>query len=331
MKAVWYDTKGPASEVLTFGEIEDPKPGPGEVLVRLATSAIIPLDVAMRAAGRGPMAFPRIIPHNDGAGIIEAAGAGVPSSRVGERVWIWGAQWQRAFGTAAELVALPLNRVYPLPDHTSFAEAACFGSPSLTAYYGVFSEGPVTGKSVLVTGGAGRVGNYAIQFAKRGGATVIATVSSAEKGEAATTAGADHVIDYRIEDVAARVKEFTGDQGVNRIVEIDFGANLAVSAAILKTFGVIVTYASHRMPEPSYPFYALQNAQATIHHMSAHNLDDDVKAKAFDYLGRELEAGGLYHAIGARLPLAETAAAQEAVERGSFGAVIVEVNADASA
>ena len=330
MRAVWYEEQGTAADVLTYGEMDDPNPEPGEVLVRIAVSSVRPHDTWHRAIGRWPKNYSRIIPHSDGAGVIEATGGGVPESRIGERVWIWGGAWRRPFGTAAELVALPIDRVYPLPDNMSFAEGSCLAGPGITAHYGIFADGPVTGQTIFITGGAGRAANYAIQFAKHDGATIISTVSGKEKADMAAAAGADHIINYRTEDVTARVMELTGGEGVDRIFEVNFGANLPVSVEIIKEFGVITPYDSVGDPEPGYPFNRFQRKQVTIHHISALNLREDLKTRALGYIAKEIKGGWLQHNIGLRLPLSETVAAHEAVEAGTLGAVVIEVGANAS-
>src|SRR5690348_5866957 len=181
MRAAWYERNGAARDVLTVGEMPDPVAGPGEVVVRIHASGVNPSDVKSRQGTRGPMAFPRVIPQSDGAGIIAAVGEGVAASQIGQRVWVYNAQWQRPFGTAAELVALPASMAVPLPEGVGFAEGACLGIPASTAHHAVFADGPVARKTVLVTGAAGGVGHYAIQLARWGGARVLATASSEEK------------------------------------------------------------------------------------------------------------------------------------------------------
>ena len=180
MRAAWYEKNGGAAEVLRLGEMPDPEPGPGEVRVRVAASGLNPTDVKARAGSR-PMGFPRIIPHQDGAGVIDRVGPGVPASRLGERVWVYIVQWQRPFGTAAEYVCVPAPRAITLPANLTFAEGACLGIPGVTAHRCLFADGPIEGQTVLVTGGAGAVGHYAVQLAKWSGARVITTVSSGEK------------------------------------------------------------------------------------------------------------------------------------------------------
>ncbi|MDP7386367.1 MAG: NADPH:quinone reductase, partial [Nitrospinota bacterium] len=235
MRAGWYEKQGPAGEVIQVGEMAAPEPGAGEVRVRLAVSGVNPSDAKNRLGARGPMKFPRVVPHSDGAGEIDRVGPGVDPARAGERVWVFNGQWDRPFGTAAEFIALPAGQAVRLPEGVTDAEGACVGIPGMTAHRCVFADGPVQGKTVLVTGGAGAVGHCAVQLAKWGGASVIATVSSDEKAERARGAGgavgggADHVVNYRTENVAERVRELTGGEGVDRIVEVDFGGNLEAS------------------------------------------------------------------------------------------------------
>ncbi len=209
MRAAWYEKNGPAAEVLHLGEIETPKPGPGEVRVKLKTSGVNPSDVKTRAGTARKIAFPRVIPQSDGAGEIDMVGEGVAPSRVGERVWTWNAQWKRPFGTAAEYIVLPANQAVRLPDAISFEAGACFGIPALTAWHAIDLAGTGSGSTLLIAGGAGAVAHYAIQFAKARGATVITTVSSAAKAKLARDAGADHTIDYKTENVGERVMALT--------------------------------------------------------------------------------------------------------------------------
>src|SRR5215467_7574049 len=197
MRAAYYDANGPAARVLHLGEVATPEPGPGEVRVRLAASGVNPSDVKSREGRTRKIAFPRVIPHSDGAGVIDKIGAGVPQTRLGERVWTWNGQWKRPFGTAAEYITLPQSQAAKLPDAISFEAGACLGIPALTAWHAVDIAGTAKGTTLLVAGGAGAVAHYAIQFAKARGATVITTVSSPEKAQVARTAGADHTIDYK--------------------------------------------------------------------------------------------------------------------------------------
>jgi NADPH2:quinone reductase len=326
MKVVWYEGFGPAGDVLVHGDMAAPEPGAGEVLVRLHASGVNPSDVKLRTGARpgSVMAFPRIVPHSDGAGVIEAVGAGVDAARIGQRVWIWNGQWRRPNGTAAEYVALPAGQAVFLPGTTSFNEAACFGIPAMTAWMAVLGDGPVEGQTVLVTGGAGTVGRYAIQMARLAGAQVITTVSGAEK--AAHAGPADHVINYREEDVADRVMEITGGRGVERIVEVDFGANLAVTEKVIAARGTIASYASAADMTPSIPFYPLMFKNTRLWMLIVYMLDPAMRLRGEAKLTEWLEAGALSHAVAMTFPLAGTADAHRAVEAGEkLGSVVVEI------
>ena len=265
------------------------------------------------------MAFPRVIPHQDGAGLSERVGAGVPERRVGERVWIYEAQWQRPFGTAAGYAVVPAANAVGLPEGTSLEEGACLGIPAMTAHRCVFADGPVSGQTVLVAGGAGAVGYYAVQLAKWGGATVIATVSSPEQAALVRAAGADHTILRKTEDVAARVGAITGapdGRGVHRIVEVAFGANLATDLAVLAPNGVIAAYASDDEREPRVPFYPLLMLDATARFVLVYVMPKAAHEAAAEDITRLLEAGQLRHAIARRFSLDEIVAAHEAMEEG---------------
>ena len=327
MRAAWYERNGAARDVISVGEIETPRARPGEVRVRLATSGVNPSDVKRRSGWGGQqIAFARVVPHSDGAGVIDQVGPGVPESRLGERVWVYNGQWKRPFGTAAEYIAVPAAQAIRLPENTDAAAGACLGIPGMTAHRCVFADGPVSGQTVLVTGGAGSVGFYAVQLAKWGGATVITTVSSDAKAEQTAAAGADHVLNYRAEDVAGRVHELTDGRGVDRIVDVDFGANLATSRAILRPGGVIASYASMGVPEPTLPFYPLMFLNATIRLVFVYEAPGPALAQAAADLTACLEAGALRHLIARRFPLDEIAAAHEAVESGQMiGNVVVDV------
>ncbi|WP_372625070.1 NADPH:quinone reductase [Falsiroseomonas sp.] len=316
MKAAWYERNGAAREVLVVGEMPTPSPGPGEVLVRLATSGVNPSDWKTRAGSR-PMVAPRVIPHSDGAGVIEAVGAGVDRARIGERVWIWNGQWKRAFGTAAECIALPAAQAVRLPDNTSFEAGACLGIPALTAWRAVQTDGGVAGQTVLVAGGAGAVGHYAIQMAKLLGAgSVIATASSPEKAAHARAAGADEVIDYRMENVAEVVKQLTGGRGVDRVVEVDLAANAALLPQIVARDGFCACYGSGSRETP-LPFGPMILSGAAIRFFIVYELSPAAREAGLAQLTGWLEQGRLRHAVGAVMPLDHIVEAHEAVERGS--------------
>jgi len=327
MLAAWYEKNGPAAEVLQVGELPVPEPGPGEVRVRVVASGLNPTDVKSRAGSR-PMGFPRIVPHQDGAGIIEEVGAGVPASRVGERVWLVTVQWQRPWGTAAEYTVVPAALAVTLPANTGFPEGACLGIPAVTAHRCLFADGPIDGQTVLVTGGAGAVGHYAVQLAKWAGAKVIATVSTREKAVLAAEAGADHLVNYRTDDAAAQILELTGGAGVDRIVDVDFGANLAVSAKVIKTNGTIAAYASMGESEPRLPFYALMARNAVIRPVLIYTMPVRARDEATRDVVRLVEAGRLIHQIGARFPLDRIVEAHQAQESGKItGNIVVDVSA----
>ena len=323
MKAVYYERQGSPAEVLQVGELPTPEPGAGEVRVRVHASGVNPSDTYGRSGRFGGMSFARVIPHRDGAGVIDAVGEGVPRERVGERVWVFEATWNRPGGTAAEYTVVPARRAVRLPDSMSFPEGACVGVPILTAHRAVFVAGPVTGKTVLVTGGAGSVGRYAVQWARWGGAqTVLATVSSDQKASLARAAGADHAIDYKQEDVAERVKALIGK--VDHIAEVDFGGNLATTLAILAPNGSLAGYASRGNQEPGVPFRALMSLNATVHAILVYSMPEQAKQQAIDDLARA--AGSLRHNIAATYSLEQTAEAHAAVEAGSLvGHAVVEL------
>ena len=327
MRAVWYEKQGAAADVLRLGDMERPEPGPGEVRVRLAASGVNPVDCKRRRGGRGAMDGPRVVPHFDGAGVVDALGEGVDGRRLGERVWIYQAQWGRAMGSAAEAIALDAALAVRLPDNSGFDEGACLGIPAMTAHRCVFADGPVTGQTVLVTGGAGAVGRYAVQFAALGGARVIATVSSAEKAAVARAAGAHEVLDYKSEDVAERIKEITGGAGVTRIVEVEFGGNLETSLAVIADHGVIASYASDAVLEPALPFYRLAYANLTVRPVLVFAMPEDAKLRAIADITRWAESGELSHHMGPRFALEDCAAAHAAVEAGANGKVIIEIAA----
>ena len=257
MKAAWYENIGAAAEVLQVGETSDPTPNVGEVLVEIKSSGLNPSDVKTRAGARGELQFPQVIPHSDGGGVITAVGEGFDEKRIGERVWIWNGAFGRACGTCAEMIALPSEQAVSLPEGTSFEAAACMGIPASTAYYGMLCDGSVENQTVLVTGGAGAVGYYGIQLAKWSGASVITTVSGDEKAAVANDAGADLIINYRDEDVVAAINDFTNGEGVDRILEVEFGGNLETSKQIIKPNGTIASYGSVASMEPTLPFYDL--------------------------------------------------------------------------
>ena len=327
MRAVTYTRTGPAREVLTLEEIETPSAGPGEVRVKLSWSGVNPSDVKTRAGVRSTtLPFPRITPHSDGAGVIDQVGEGIDPDLIGQRVWTWNAAWARAEGTAAQYVTLPARQAMPLPDGIPDDVGACLGIPALTAWHAVHTDGGVAGKRVLVSGGAGAVGNYVVQMAKLAGAAqIIATVSSDEKAALAKEAGADAVLNYKTQDIVAAALNLTGGNGVDRIIEVDFGANAAKDIAMLKAEGDIVVYGSGT-PEIAVPFAPSILKNIRLRFFIVYNLSPTDRAAALDGLTALLESGALMHNIAARLPLERIAEAHELVESGkAVGNVVLSV------
>jgi NADPH2:quinone reductase len=327
MRAAYYESIGAAADVIRVGERPTPEPHATEVRIRLHTSGVNPSDVKTRAGTRGPLAYPYVIPHSDGAGIIDAVGTSIDPARIGERVWTWNAAWRRQFGTCAEFVCLPTAQAVPLPPATDFAAGACLGIPAMTACHAALGDGSLRGQTVLVTGGAGAVGHYAIQFAKWSGARVIATVSGEAKSRHAADSGADLVVNYRDTDVVAAIKEWTGGAGVDRIVEVEFGGNLAVSNQVLKIGGVIAAYGSTAVPTPQLPFYPMMFNHTSLHFIVVYALTAAQRRRACALIAEALAAGALSHSVAARFALGDTALAHAAVESGSvIGNVVVDID-----
>ena len=326
MRAIWYDQQGPAREVLQLGERDIPTPGRNEALIRVEASGINPSDVGMRGGRAGPMAFPRIGPHSDGAGIIEAVGPNAPQSLIGKRVWFYNGQRNgRAFGSGAQYIELDVDLISPLPDDVTFAQGATLGIPGMTAHRCVFLAGPVQGRTVLVTGGAGAVGHYAVQLAAWAGATVIATVSSPEKAGRARAGGAAHVINYRTDDVAAAVRDLTGGEGVDHMVDVDFGGNLAMTLKAVKANGSIAVYATRGDAAPPVPAGELMRKNLTIAGMVLPQSPHEARRRAQADISRWIATGRRLLSVAAAFPLDQAATAHEAVERGDkVGTVVVE-------
>jgi NADPH2:quinone reductase len=326
MIAAFYERKGSAREVLAVGEVPDPEPGPGEVRVRIAVSAVNPTDTKARRGAKGnvTMPFPRIVPHQDGAGTIDRVGAGVPQERVGQRVWLYEAQWQRPFGTAAQFATVPQEQAVPLPDGVSFEEGACLGIPAITAHACLFSDGDISGKTVLVAGGAGAVGYYALQLARLSGARVVVTVGSPEQESLVRAAGIEEVLDRRDRGLNQRILRVTQGRGIDRIVEVAFGGNLPLDVEVLAPGGVIAAFASDAEPEPPLPFWALLLKNATIRFVLVYLVSRKAHLAAVRDLTAYLRSGRLRHSIARRFPLSQIAAAHEAMEAGHLnGKVLV--------
>ena len=318
MKAAYFTAYGPARQVLRVGELPDPQPAAGEVRVRVRFSGINPSDCNRRSGARDRSDYPLIVPHSDGSGEIDAVGPGVSESRIGESVWIWSAQRGRAYGTAAEYVALPSERAVPLPKGVTFEAGACFGVPAMTAYFSLFADGPLANRDVLVTGGAGAVGIYALQFANAAGAaSLVATVSSDAKAQVAADAGAPVIVNYKSESVAVRVMQASAGRGVDRISEVDFGGNLRTTLAVMKPSCAIGAYASRGNPEPTLPFYPLLFNNIVVRFIQCHAMPKDLRAAGVRDLTLWCEQGRLKHPATKVLPLEDVATAHELVEQGA--------------
>ncbi len=318
MLAGWYERPGPALEVIETGYLPVPEPGPGEVLVRLHASGINPSDYKKRGNTKAAMEFPRIIPHSDGAGVIEAAGPGITDFHTGDRVWTFNAQWQRPQGTAAQYIALPATQVSRLSPNTSFEQAACLGIPAMTGCRAIFMDGPVDQRWVYVPAASGRVGAYALQFAKWGGARVIASTGSAERAAIARDLGADHVIvRSTTKDVADEILNITDGYGVDRIAEVEFGGNMELNARILAQDGVIASYASAHVPKAEITVSPRRARNMSIHFIFVYMLNAGAISETCELVNRADREGALHHRIAATFPLEQLAQAHSAAETQS--------------
>ena len=325
MKAAWFEQFGSAADVLQIGELERPEPAPGEVRVRLACSGVNPSDVKKRMGSmpalldEGP-----VIPHSDGAGEIDAVGEGVDPGRVGQRVWVYQAQHGRRLGTAAEYVCVEDRRAPQLPDNTSFSVGACIGIPVMTAHRCVLADGPVAGQTLLVTGGAGRVGHYAIQWASLAGARVIATASQPEDAQACREAGAIAVVNHREADWGRQVVDAAGGEKVDRVIDVEFGANLDQVLDCVRVSGTIVTYGSAQVMEPALPFYRMMFMDLVLRMVIVYDMPEVAKNLAIQDIQRCLAADELQHRIAREWSLDEIVSAHEMIEQGGFrGCVVV--------
>lgn len=326
MRAATYTELGAAADVLQVGEVDTPEPGPGEIRVQLHTSGVNPSDWKARLRGRGgAIPFPQIIPHSDGAGVVDAVGEGVDDTRIGQRVWVMNGQWKRPFGTAAQYIVLPEKYVIALPDGADIAEAACFGIPFLTAQRAVTFDGDIAGQTILVAGGAGAVGHHAIQIAKYKGARVLTTVSSPEKADYVLAAGADEAINYRSEDVAARVEALTDGRGADRIIELNLSANAPLYGRILAPGGTVIVYGTDE-PVASVPAQDFIVRGAVLKWFIVYELADADRDAGVVDLNRMLADGALTTTIAARFSLDDIAAAHEMVEAAKhIGNVVLDI------
>ena len=330
MKAAWYERQGPASDVLQVGDRPTPEAGAGEVRIRVRASGVNPGDVKKRSDQFGTgMAFPRVIPHSDGAGVIDQAGEGVEASRVGERVWCFGAQSYRPFGTAAEYVVVPADQAVPLPDSVSFEQGSCLGIPGITAHRAVHVAGAVTDRTLLIQGGAGAVGRCAVGLARLAGAKVIATVRAADDADIAVVAGAHHVVvtkDVDAVGVVESVKAYAPD-AVDHIVEVAFHANIDIDEQLLKLGGSIAAYATGA-PTPTIPFWPLVFKNIRVYFLGSDDFPMDAKLSAARALNSALQGDWPGYDIDVTVPLGAIAEAHELVEKRKVaGRVVVTLDA----
>ena len=324
MHACWFDSFGAASEVLILGEQPKPQPASGEVLVRMHTTGVNPSDVKKRAG-----AFPNlldegpVIPHSDGAGVIESVGEGVSSQRIGERVWVYQAQFARRFGSAAEYLAIDASRAATLPGNTTFETGACLGIPVMTSHRCVFVDGPVEAQTVLITGGAGRVGYYAIQWAKQAGARVIATASNDADRATCESVGADIVINHREANWGDSLLSATGGDKVDHVVDVEFGANLPEVLKLIRTGGSIATYSSSQVKEPQLPFLQMMYLDLTLHMVIVYAIPEAAKQAAIADINKKLAKDELQHRIAHVLEFDEMVRSHELIEQGGFGGSVV--------
>jgi len=312
MKAAWYEKQGRARDVLVVGEMPDPVPAAEEVRIRIAASGINPGDIKKRenAFGYG-MPYPRVIPHSDGAGRVDQVGKGVSSEWMGRSVWCYGAQSYRPFGTAAELTAVPVDQIAPLPDNVSMEQGACLGIPGITAHRAVHVAGPVNGRTVLVQGAAGSVGLCAVQLAHFAGARVTGSVRSSSDESTARNAGAHDVV-LSDNQLVARVRALV-PEGVDHIVEVAFGANIGADVDLLKPGGSIACYATDNAA-PTIPFWQMVFKNVRVFFLGSDDFPKEAKSQAARDLTAALGAGWPGFEIGERIPLADIARAHELEE-----------------
>jgi len=325
MRAAFYSEQGPARDVLRVGQQPTPEPGLGEVRVKLRTSGVNPSDWKVRRGGFGrPLMAPLIIPHSDGAGDVDMVGAGL-ADRVGERVWVWNAQWKRPFGTAAEYIVLPAAQAVYLPDKVDYAVGACLGIPALTAIQAIRLAKADPGSTVLIAGGAGSVGHYAIQLAKLRGTRVITTVSNDAKAAHARAAGADEVINYRTEDVGERVRTLTDGRGVDAVIEVDLSRNARLYPSVLRPHATVVIYGMSANESTLPSLWLMQNS-VTLRFFLLYELSAADRAAGIAELTDLLKHGRLVHTVARRLPLESIAEAHDLVEHGDvIGNVVLDV------
>lgn len=324
MKAAWFEKFGSAEQVIQVGEQPKPVVALGQVLVKLATSGVNPSDVKKRA-GASPSLLDDglVIPHSDGAGVIESVGLGVPEDRVGQRVWVYQAQYGRRLGTAAEYVVLDSNRAVHLPDNTEFSVGACLGIPVMTAHRCVYADGDISGQVVLVTGGAGRVGYYAIQWALIAGAEVIATASNDADRDTCLALGASAVVNHREADWGKQVLIASQGKRVDRVIDVEFGANLPQILNCIATSGVVATYSSTQVKQPSLPFIDMMFMDLTLRMILVYAMPESAKQQAIEAITEALQTGKLQHRIAHKVTLDQITEGHKLVEHGGFGGCVI--------
>ncbi|MFD3309732.1 NADPH:quinone reductase [Streptomyces sp. NPDC058694] len=324
MLASWYDRQGPAADVLHVGELPDPEPGPGDVRVRVSVSGINPGDTKKRRGWLGSsMPYPRVIPHSDSAGVIDKVGDGVDARRVGQRVWTYGAQSYRPFGTAAQYTVVPDQQAVPLPDHLGDELGASLGIPGITAHRAVFADGPVDGRIVLVHGVLGGVGSLAAQLARWGGATVIGTVRRGGDLDRVDPAAIPHAVALDADDPAAEIRAYAPD-GVHRVVEVSLSANADLDNEVTALDAVIAAYGTHA-DRTELPFWPLLFNNVTVRLLGSDDFPAPAKRQAARDLTAAAAAGALTVGVGDRFPLEDIAKAHDRVDAGGRGRVLVTV------
>jgi NADPH:quinone reductase len=322
MLAAWYDRHGAAADVLQIGELPDPEPAAGEVRVRLAVSGVNPGDTKKRAGWlNNPMPFPRVVPHSDGAGVIDAVGTGVAATRVGQRVWVYGAQSYRPFGTAAQMTVVPDNQAVAVPDAISDELGASLGIPGITAHRCVFGDGPVAGMRMLVHGVLGAVGSMAAQLARWKGATVVGTVRHTEDVEQVDPTVCESVIALDGPNPVQAVRDIAAD-GVDRVIEVSLSANIDLDMAVVANDAVVAAYAS-RADRPEVPFWPLLFANTTLRMMGSDDFSASAKAMAVQDLTTAASLGLLLPVVAARYELADIALAHDHVDAGARGRILL--------
>ena len=323
VRVAFYESFGAAADVLQVAERALEKPARGEVQVQLHASGINPSDIKKRAGLRGDFTHDFVIPHSDGAGIISDVGEGISKDRIGQRVWLYEAQHNRTWGTAAQSINLPTERVAPLPDITSFSEGAAIGIPMMTAHRCLTSYGSIGGKTVLITGGQGRVGYYAVQLAKLFGADVVTTVSNDEGVRELLELGADIAVNYKDSNYPATIQE-ARPEGIDLVVDVEFGGNFKAYLPLLNNNSVIASYASSQEANPELPFYDLMFKNIFLHPILVYSMLEEAKTRAVKDINKVLDRGKIKHRIAKKFGLEEIAQAHQAVENSELrGSVVV--------